>query len=180
MKRVFIATLALLTFAVVASAQMMGPGMPPPVDMAHGGPDFGHGGGLFVGSDGTVYLTTRTGSAGSATTTVTAISPSGSKLWSVTLPSGGHGLLLSGSNLITSSITKNSDGTFTSTLTAISTSSGATAWTKTFSGMADAVGTFNGVTSVVVTVPATTSGGTATRSLVALASDGSTLWTISI
>lgn len=179
MKRLLIITLALLLVAAVASADHGGgPGAPPP---GFGqGDGFGPGGDLLVGSDGTVYLAKTTGSSGSYTTTVTAVRSTGTTAWTATLPSGAHRFVLSGTNLITASETKNSDGTFTSTITAISTSSGSTAWTKTFSGRADVAGTFNGGTYVVVVVPATTSGGTATRSLVALGNDGSTLWTISI
>jgi hypothetical protein len=183
MKRLSIVTLALLMLAAVASAHDGGgqgaPPLPPGMDLGMGG-DFGHGGGLIVGSDGTVYISKTTGTSGAFTTTVTAVRTTGTTAWTATLPSGARGLLLSGNNLITSSETVATDGSVTTTLTAISTASGSTAWTKTISGRAEPAGTFNGGTYVVVVVPATTSGGTATRSLVALGNDGSTLWTISL
>jgi len=53
--------------------------------------------------------------------------------WTVTLSAGGH-VTLSDGNLIVESASRASDGTVTTTLTAISTASGATAWTKTING----------------------------------------------
>jgi len=179
MKRVSIVALALLTFAAVASAHdgMSLQGAPPPGMEMDGG--FG-GGDLIVGSDGTVYLAKTTRTNGAYTTTVTAVSTTGATAWTATLPAGARGLALSGNNLITATETTATDGSVTTTLTAISTFSGSVTWTKTISGRAALGGMFNGGTYFVLVVPAATSGGTATRSLVAIGSDGTTLWTISI
>ncbi len=154
----------------------MGPGMGP--GFGPGGPD---GAPLIVGSDGTIYVTHTTvdTSTRTATTAITAISSSGATKWTGTLTNAGR-LVLSGSNLLTASETRASDGTVTSTLTAISTATGATAWTKTFNGAITDLVPFNGGTYAVVVVPATTSGGSATRSLLALDNSGNTLWTVSV
>jgi len=73
-----------------------------------------------------------------------------------------------------------SDGTIANTLTAISTASGATAWTKAIAGRIGDLAPFNGGTYVFVTVPATTSGGSATHSIVAVDNNGNTLWTVTL
>jgi len=102
----------------------------------------------------------------------------GTVAWTATLSVGAH-VVLSGSNLIAESGTRNSDGTFTTTLTAISTASGATAWTKTINGHAE-LRPFSGGTYAIVTVPPATAGGTATRSLIGIGNDGSTLFTLAL
>ena len=81
-------------------------------------------------------------------------------------------------NVIAESYTR-SDGTITTTLTAISAASGATAWTKTINGRVELI-PFSGGTYAIVTVPATTSGGTATRSVIGIGNDGSTLFTLAL
>ena len=177
MKKVVSLGFAIMMLAAIASAQ--GHGGPPP------GPGFGPGGDggrdLIVASNGTVFITdtifdtsTRT-----ATTTIKAISATGAQLWTATL-SNGRGLTLSGSNLISLNETNASDGTVSSTLTAISTSSGTVAWTRTLSGRVMSLQPFSGGTYAIVVVPAATSGGSATRSLVAIGNDGSVLWTVSL
>ena len=73
-----------------------------------------------------------------------------------------------------------SDGTVSSTITAISTASGATAWTKSIAGRVGELAPFSGGTYVFVTVPAATSGGSATHSIVAIDNNGNTLWTVTL
>lgn len=193
MKRVLIAIFAVTLIAGTAMAQHgrgvgMGPGagMGPGqgAGMGPGGPDHdgAFGGPAFVGSDGTLYLTKgTTDSAGTTTVQLAAVRPTGTIAWTATLPTGGRGhLVLSGSNLITVSETTATDGTVTSTLTAISTASGATVWTRTIAGRAGELIPFSGGTYAIVVTPAATTGATATRSLVAIGNDGSVLWTLAL
>ena len=140
----------------------------------------GPGGGLIVSSSGTVFITSSTydSATNTGTTTIKAVSSSGSVLWTKTLTNARGRFELSGSNLLTVDDVVASDGSVTSTITAISASTGATAWTKTLTGRVGDLTPFNGGTYAVVVVPATTSGGTATRSLVAISDAGATLWSI--
>jgi len=52
--------------------------------------------------------------------------------------------------------------------------------TKSIAGRIGELAPFNGGTYVFVTVPATTSGGSATRSIVAVDNSGNTLWTVTL
>jgi len=174
MKRLLTLTLALTMLGTVG-AYANGPdhgGGP-------GGPalEHGFGGPAIIGSDGTVYVTKASATAGSID--IVAIRSTGAVAWTATTADHGR-LTLSDGNLLTTADTKNTDGTFSSTVTAISTASGTVAWTKTFAGLAEPIGTFSGGTYVSVVVPHTTSGGTATRSLVALSNSGSVLWTTAL
>jgi len=175
MKKTFALTFVLfLLLASMASAQHRGgPG---------GGPgDPGPGGHAIVGSDGTIYLETVTvdTTARTSSTKLTAVRPTGTIAWTATVANA-HGFELSGSNLITATRSEAADGTVSTTLTAISTSSGAVAWTRTLTGNAGELQPFANGTYVFVVVPPATSGGTATRSLVAIGNDGSVLWTLSL
>ena len=176
MKRVLIVLFAVSLATGIAFANEHGGAGGPGPD--NGGP----GGNLLVGSDGTVYVTHTVvdTSTHTSTTTVTAIRSTGATAWSVTLPTNAGHLTLSGSNLIAVHGVRASDGTVTTTLTAISAATGATAWTKTINGEVTDLTPFSGGTYAVVVVPPTTSGGTATRSLVAIGNDGSTLWTVAL
>lgn len=173
MKKTLITTIAMLMLASLALANGHGgPGGPGPGDFGEGN--------LLVASDGTVFLThtvvdsaTRT-----ATTTVTAIRPTGTTAWTATLANRDAHLVLSGSNLLSVTSTAASGETVSSTITALSTLSGAVAWTRTLSGRVTELQPFSGGTYAIVVVPATTSGGTATRQLVAIGNDGSVLWTV--
>lgn len=177
MKKTLITTIAMLMLASLAIANGGGHG-------GLGGPgpgDFGEGN-LLVASDGTVFLThtvvdtaTRT-----ATTTVTAIRSTGTTAWTATLANRDGHLVLSGSNLLSVTVTAASGETVSSTITALSTASGAVAWTRTISGRVTELEPFSGGTYAIVVVPATTSGGTATRQLVAIGNDGSVLWTVTV
>lgn len=176
MRKLLIAAIAVLMMAAVASAN--GPG---------GGGDHGGPGGFggpeahaIVGTDGTIYLTSATTANGTTTVTVKAIRSNGSTAWTATLPAGARGVELSDGNLLAVTETHNSDGTHTTAITAISTASGNTAWTKSISGVVTDLHPFSGGTYLFVTVPAATSGGTATRSIVAIDNNGNTLWTVTL
>ncbi len=175
MKRVWTTTIAMLFVASIASAQHPehgGPGGP-----GFGGPE-GH---AIVGSDGTIYIESVTVDTTNRTssTKVTAVRTTGTIAWTATVANA-HGFELSGTNLITANSTTASDGTVSTTLTALSANSGAVAWTRTLAGRAGELRPFSGGTYVFVVVPPASSGGTATRSLVAIGNDGSVLWTLSL
>ena len=165
MKKVSVVFVALLMVAAVASAQHGG-GPGPGGEHGPGGP----GGNAIVGSDGTLYITNGTA--------ITAVRSTGTVAWTATLSAPGH-VTLSDGNLIVENATRASDGAVTTTLTAISTASGATAWTKTINGHAELF-PFSGGTYAMVVVPPTTSGGTATRSLIGISNSGSTLFTLAL
>jgi len=173
MKRFFIATIAVTMLASIANAnQGGGPG--------RGGEGYDDSAAI-VASNGTVFVTSSVidTSTQTSTTTIKAINSSGSMIWTATL-SNSRRLELSGSNLISTNQTTASDGTVSTTLTAISTSSGSMAWTRTLSGRVTFLEPFSAGTYAIVVVPATTSGGSATRSLVAIGNDGTVLWTVSL
>lgn|SRR5262245_4169382 len=170
MKKIAVAFLALFMMATIASAQHgggHGPG---------GGPreGFGPGGPALVGSDGTLFIV----SGDDASTTIKAISSTGTVAWTSTVAVEGH-VIISDGNLIVESDARASDGTVTTTLTAISAASGATAWTKTINGHVHLV-PFSGGTYAIVTVPPATSGGSATRSVIGISNSGSTLFTLAL
>ena len=177
MKRILIATLAMLLTAGAALANGgggRGPGGP-------GGPEGGGpGGNAIVAADGTLFVTRRVvdTATNTSTTQLVAITTAGSTAWSVTLTDNGH-LRLSGSNLLSVS-SSSTDTAVTSTVTARSTATGAVAWTATLNGRVTDLEPFSGGTYAIVVTPAATTGGTATRSVVALSNSGATLWTASI
>ncbi len=173
MKRVLILTVAIMLAAVGAFAQGHGG------EKGQGGPGGaqGFGGPAIIGSDGTVYVTKASAASGSID--VVAIRSTGAVAWTATVADRGR-LLLSDGNLLSASSVKNTDNTITSTISALSIASGTVAWTKDFAGHAEPIGTFSGGTYVSVVVPAATSGGTATRSLVALSNSGAVLWTTAL
>ena len=175
MKRIIVAV-ALTAVAAVAAANpgppsgggdRGGPGGPPP-----------DGGGMIIGSDGTVYLTGDVQNSSNVDVEkVTAISTSGSVLWTATLPTDADSLVLSGSNLIGVTETRgNSTTAPTSTLTAVATSTGAVAWTLTIDGIVSPLRPFSGGVYAIVVTPPATSGGTVTRQLVAISGAGAVLW----
>ena len=161
MKKTLITTIAMLMLASLALANGGGRGGP-------GGPAFGDfgGGNLLIASDGTVFLTRTVVDTGArtATTTVTAIRSTGVTAWTITLANRDGNLVLSGTNLLSLTSTSASEGTVSSTITALSTASGAVAWTRTINGAVQDLLPFSGGTYAIVVIPATTSGGTATRS----------------
>jgi hypothetical protein len=139
---------------------------------------FGPEGGFIVGSDGTVYLSTTTVASGAATTSVKAIRATGTIAWTATVTGRGD-FLLSDGNLLSVSESK-TNGTVTSVITAISTASGATAWTHNLNGRIVELHPFTNGTYAITVVPPPTTGGTATRNLTAIGNDGSTLWTLAL
>jgi len=172
MKRILITTFAITMLAAIAGANNGG---------GHGPEGYGGEAGAIVASNGTIFVTSSTIDTGTrtSTTTIKAVSSSGSILWTATLSNAGR-LELSDGNLIATNTTSASDGTVSTTLTAISTSSGSVAWTRTLNGRVTSLEPFSAGTYAIVVVPATTSGGSATRSLVAIGNDGSVLWTVSL
>jgi hypothetical protein len=190
MRKSLFAAVTVALIAVAGFAQGHGPGMRAPgmAGPGTGGPEMGRGdgpgfgAGLVVASDGTVFIVTEVPGTtpGTGTTTIMAVRPTGTTAWTATLANGHGRLELSGSNLLSVAETKATDGTFSSTITAISTTSGATAWSKTIAGHVGGLTPFSGGTYAVVVVPATTSGAAATRSLVAIGNDGSILWTVAL
>lgn len=172
MKRLSIALLLVLAMTTGAAFARGGgrPGAGP-------GPGDGPGGGgnLIVASDGTIFVTRTVSDSATntATTTLTAITSSGSTAWTATLTDRGR-LTLSGNNLLAVS---EGDTTGTSVITARSTSTGAVAWTANVTGHVTDLEPFSGGTYAIVVVPPATEGGTAARSLIAISNSGATLWT---
>lgn len=162
---------SMIAAAAFAEGHGGGPGGP-------GGLVVGPEGGLTVGSDGSVYITSVSVTNNVATTTIKAVRSTGTVAWTASITGHPH-ITLSGSNILTLS-DATSDGTITSTITAISTLTGSTAWTRTITGRVDELRPFSGGTYAEVVVPPATSGGTATRSLVAIGNDGATLWTLTL
>jgi outer membrane protein assembly factor BamB len=179
MKKISIAVLALLMAATFAVADDHGhPGGP------GGGPGPGRGfegdAHLNVAADGTVIVTRAAASSTTANpvSEVVAIR-NGAIAWSATLPSPHAGVEISGSQVIeVIDSTATGATTPTTTLTALSISNGAQAWTLNITGRVANLTPFSGGTYAVVIVPATTTGGTATRNLVAISSSGTVLSTV--
>ncbi|HKO01914.1 MAG TPA: hypothetical protein VJ032_09495 [Thermoanaerobaculia bacterium] len=167
--------IAVLLCMVAAIAGANGPGA------GHGGPgemggDHGPGGELIVGTDGTVYIFSETVSGTTISSQVEAISSTGAVLWKATPSTRGH-FVLSGTNLISVATTQATTTTAaSSTLTALSASSGTQAWTLTIDGIVTDLHPYSGGTYAIVVTPATTTGGTATRQLVAISNAGVVLW----
>ena len=177
MKKISVIFIALFMIAALAGAQH---GAGPLGDHGAAGEHGGPGGGATVGSDGTIYISSVTvdTTAGTASQAIKAVNPAGTVVWTATLSNAGH-VTLSDGNLIVESASRASDGAVTTTLTAISAASGATAWTKSINGRVELF-PFNGGTYALVVVPATTSGGTAARSLMGISNSGSTLFTLAL
>lgn len=178
MKRALIAFLAVMMIAGGAFAQGGGGGRG---GHGPGGDDGGPGANLIVTDNGTVFIvnTARDSATDTSTTTIKAISTSGATLWTATLSSGRGHLFLSGGNLL--SVTDSSTTTAVqSTITAIATATGATAWTLNVAGRVQGLEAFSGGTYAVVVVPPAAEGGAATRSLVAISNSGTILWSVAL
>lgn len=176
MKKVFAVC---FTFALIitgaALAQGHGAPPPPPPGAFIVGPE----GGLTIGSDGTVYLTSTTVTNNVASTTIKAIRSTGTVAWTATVNGRVHPELSDG-NVLYITETEASDGTVTSTINALSAATGNAAWTRTLSGRIHGLRPFNNGTYVVTVTPPATSGGTPTRTLTAVGNDGSILWTLAL
>jgi hypothetical protein len=179
MKKTSIVVLALLMVATFAIAndhggpsEMAGPGGP-----GHGIEGDGH---LSVAADGTVVITRAAASSTTANPVAEVIAiRNGAIAWSATLPSPRTNVELSGTQVIEVTDTTASGASAPTTgLTALSVSTGAQAWTLAMTGRVNDLTPFSGGTYAVVVIPATTTGGTATRNLVAISSSGTVLSTV--
>jgi hypothetical protein len=185
MKKTGIAVLALLMAATFAVANDHGgppggPGLGGPPPGEHG-PE-GDAGRISVAADGTVIITRAAASSTNAAPVAEIVAiRNGAVVWTSTLPSVRTEIELSGAQVIEVYDTTATGATApTTTLKALATSSGATAWTLNITGRVSDLTPFSGGTYAVVTVPATTASGTATRSLVAISSSGTILSTVVI
>jgi len=182
MKKTGIAILSLLMVATLAVAnEHGGPGSAgaPPAG-AHG-PE-GVSGHIAVAADGTV-ITTRAAASSTAAAPAAEIVAvrNGAIVWTSTLPSVRTDLELSGAQLIeVYDTTATGATTPTTTLRALATSTGAQAWTLSVTGRVSDLAPLSGGTYAIVTVPATTTGGTPTRSLITISSSGTILSTVAI
>ena len=175
MKKTGIAVLALLMAATFAVANdHPGPGGPGPAgDLGGRGPE-GGGGYLDVASDGTVLITRAAASSTAASPVAELVAiRNGAIAWTSTLPSPHTATELSASTVIEIIDTTATGATTpTTTLKALSVSTGAQAWTLNITGRVNNLTPFNGGTYAVVVIPASTTGGTSTRSLVAISGSG--------
>jgi hypothetical protein len=173
MKKTGIAVLALLMIATFAVAnEHGGPGGPGPA----GGPGRGieGDGHLNVAADGTVIVRRAAASSTTATPVAEIIAiRNGAIAWSATLPSPRTEVEVSGVQVIeVTDTTASGASTPTTGLTALNVSNGAQAWTLNITGRVEDLTPYSGGTYAVVIIPATTTGGTATRNLVAISSTG--------
>ena len=171
MKKTGIAVLALLMVATFAVANDHGgPG-------AAGGPG-GHGpggGGYFdVADDGTVIITRAAASSTAASPVAEVVAiRNGAIAWTSTLPSVRTEVEPSGTQVLEAYDTTATGATTpTTTIKALSLSNGTAAWTLNITGRVENLTPFSGGTYAVVIIPATTTGGTATRNLVSISSAG--------
>ncbi|HEV7571086.1 MAG TPA: hypothetical protein VGQ21_06270 [Thermoanaerobaculia bacterium] len=172
MKKTGIALLALLMIATFAVAnEHGGPGGPSAGSGGHGIEGDGH---LNVAADGTVIVRRAAASSTTATPVAEVIAiRNGAIAWSATLPSPRTAVELSGAQVIeVTDTTASGASTPTTGLTALNVSNGAQAWTLSITGRVEDLTPFSGGTYAVVIIPATTTGGTATRNLVAISSTG--------
>jgi len=165
MKKTGIAVLALLMAATFAVAN------------DHGGPGGRgqEGGGyLDVADDGTVIITRAAANSTAAAPVAEIVAiRNGAIAWTSTLPSRHTEVEPSGSQLLeVYDTTATGATTPTTTIRALSLSNGAQAWTLSITGRVEDLTPFSGGTYAVVIIPATTTGGTATRNLVAISSTG--------
>lgn len=172
MKKAVIAVVAVLMFATFALADDHGhgPGGPGgPGD--HGG--FG-GGRLEIAADGTVILTrAAAGSTASNPAYEIVAVRNGAIVWTKALSSGRTEIEISGSQVIlVTDSTPTGATTPQTTLTALSTSTGAQAWTLNVPGRVTELTPYSGGTYAIVVVPPATTGGSATRSLIAISTSG--------
>jgi hypothetical protein len=172
MKKTGIAVLALLMIATFAVADGHGgPGGPAGGPGGRGIEGDGH---LNVAADGTVIVRRAAASSTTANPVAEVIAiRNGAIAWSATLASPRTEVELSGSQVIeVTDTTASGASTPTTGLTALNVSNGAQAWTLSINGRVEDLTPFSGGTYAVVIIPATTTGGTATRNLVAISSTG--------
>src|SRR5438067_2948976 len=176
MKKTGIAVLALLmiaTFAVANDHGAPGPGGP-------GGHGPGGGGYFDVADDGTVIITRAAASSTAASPVAEVVAiRNGAIAWTSTLPSVHTEVEPSGTQVLEAYDTTATGATTpTTTIKALSLSNGAAAWTLGITGRVENLTPYSGGTYAVVIIPATTTGGTATRNLVAISSTGAVTSTV--
>ena len=113
-----------------------------------------------------------------STPAIKAISSNGATLWTASVANRGH-FTLSGNNLLTVSDASTTTAV-ASTITALSASTGAQAWTLNVNGRVQGLEPFSGGTYAVVVTPGATEDAAATRSLVAISNSGTILWTAAL
>jgi hypothetical protein len=168
MKKTGIAVFALLMIATFAVADGHGgPGGP-------GGRGPEGGGYLEVASDGTVIITRAAASSTAAAPVAEVVAiRNGAIAWTSTLPSLRTDTEISGTQLLEAYDTTATGATTpATTIRALSLATGVQAWTLNITGRVESLTPFSGGTYAVVIIPATTTGGTATRNLVAISSTG--------
>jgi hypothetical protein len=174
MKKAAIAVMSFLMIATLAVADGHGgPG-------GQGGPGGaglpGHDGGgrLNVAADGTVIVVraTAASTASNPAAEIVAIR-NGAVAWTAALPSVRTDVEISGAEVIEITDTTASGATTPTTkLTALSTTNGAQSWTLNVNGRVTDVTPYSGGTYAVVIVPAATTGGTASRTLISINTSG--------
>ena len=177
MKKTITLALALMMAATLAVAnEHGGPG-------GQGGPGRGveGDGHLSVAADGTVVVTRAAASSTTAVPVAEVIAiRSGAIAWSKTLPSPHSDVEISGTQVIeVTDTTASGASSPTTTLTALSLATGAQAWTLNITGRVTDLTPYSGGTYAVVIIPATTTGGTPTRNLVAISTSGTITSTVS-
>jgi hypothetical protein len=172
MKKTTVA-LALMMAATLAVANDHG---------APGGPGRGveRDGHLSVAADGTVVVTRAAASSTTANPVAEVLAiRNGAIAWSAALPSPHSDVEISGSQVIVvTDTTASGASTPTTGLTARSLSNGTQAWTLSISGRVTDLTPYSGGTYAVVIIPATTTGGTPTRNLVATSTSGTITSTV--
>lgn len=174
MKKTGIAVFALLMAATFAVANEHGGG-------PGGGPRGIEGDGhLSVAADGTVIVTRAAASSTTANPVAEVVAiRNGAIAWTSTLPSPHADVEISGTQVIeVYDNTATGATTPTTALRALSLSNGAQAWTLSITGRVSELTPYSGGTYAVVIIPAATTGGTATRNLVAISSSGTITSTV--
>jgi hypothetical protein len=171
MKKTAIAVLAILMIAMFAVANEHGGPGPAAGPAGHGIEGDGH---LTVAADGTVIVRRAAASSTTANPVAEVVAiRNGAIAWSATLPSPRTEVELSGAQVIeVTDTTASGASTPTTGLTALNVSNGAQAWTLSITGRVEELTPYSGGTYAVVIIPATTTGGTATRNLVAISTTG--------
>ena len=171
MKKTAIAVLAILVIATFAVANEHGGPGPAAGPGGHGIEGDGH---LTVAADGTVIVRRAAASSTTANPVAEVVAiRNGAIAWSATLPSPRTEVELSGTQVIeVTDTTASGASTPTTGLTALNVSNGAQAWTLSINGRVEELTPYSGGTYAVVIIPATTTGGTPTRNLVAISNAG--------
>jgi hypothetical protein len=152
-----------------------------------GGPGGGPGRGfegdghLDVAADGTVIIIRAAASSTTANPVAEVVAiRNGAIAWTSTLPSTRTDVEISGTQVLeVYDTTATGATTPTTTIRALSLSTGAQAWTLNITGRVTDLTPYSGGTYAVVIIPPTTTGGTATRNLVAISSAGVVTSTVS-